>query len=206
MDLNGIIIHFALGFIASIIGALPFGLVNLSVVDSTLNKSERAAFLISAGATIIEIVFVLLAIFLGSRLADYMEDNLWIEFFILMVLLTAGISFLLRKRSGSKKKTIVLSGFLKGMLLNILSVQVLLYWFVAIAYLQTTNRIVFTSECIIAFTVAVGLGKMLTLLFYRLMAKKIKSKSGAIARRINVIIGTIMVGLAVFQLVKIMVL
>jgi L-lysine exporter family protein LysE/ArgO len=206
MDLNGIIIHFALGFIASIIGALPFGLVNLSVVDSTLNKSERAAFLISAGATIIEIVFVLLAIFLGSRLADYMEDNLWIEFFILMVLLTAGISFLLRKRSGSKKKTIVLSGFLKGMLLNLLSVQVLLYWFVAIAYLQTTNRIVFTSECIIAFTVAVGLGKMLTLLFYRLMAKKIKSKSGAIARRINVIIGTIMVGLAVFQLVKIMVL
>jgi L-lysine exporter family protein LysE/ArgO len=206
MDLNGIIIHFALGFIASIIGALPFGLVNLSVVDSTLNKSERAAFLISAGATIIEIVFVLLAIFLGSRLADYMEDNLWIEFFILMVLLTAGISFLLRKRSGSKKKTIVLHDFLKGMLLNILSVQVLLYWFVAIAYLQTSNRIVFTSECIIAFTVAVGLGKMLTLLFYRLMAKKIKSKSGAIARRINVIIGTIMVGLAVFQLVKIMVL
>jgi L-lysine exporter family protein LysE/ArgO len=204
MDLNEIIIHFVLGFIASIIGAMPFGLVNLSVVDSTLNKSERAAFLISAGATIIEIVFVLLAIFLGSRLADYMEDNLWIEFFILMVLLTAGISFLLRKRSGSKKKTIVLSGFLKGMLLNLLSVQVLLYWFVAIAYLQTTNRIVFTSECIIAFTVAVGLGKMLTLLFYRLMAKKIKSKSGAIARRINVIIGTIMVGLAVFQLVKIL--
>jgi len=206
MDLNEIIIHFVLGFIASIIGAMPFGLVNLSVVDSTLNKSERAAFLISAGATIIEIVFVLLAIFLGSRLADYMEDNLWIEFFILMVLLTAGISFLLKKRSGSKKKTIVLSGFLKGMLLNLLSVQVLLYWFVAIAYLQTTNRIVFTSECIVAFTVAVGLGKMLTLLFYRLMAKKIKSKSGAIARRINVIIGTIMVGLAVFQLVKILVL
>jgi L-lysine exporter family protein LysE/ArgO len=204
MDLNEIIIHFVLGFIASIIGAMPFGLVNLSVVDSTLNKSERAAFLISAGATIIEIVFVLLAIFLGSRLADYMEDNLWIEFFILMVLLTAGISFLLKKRSGSKKKTIVLSGFLKGMLLNLLSVQVLLYWFVAIAYLQTTNRIVFTSECIVAFTVAVGLGKMLTLLFYRLMAKKIKSKSGAIARRINVIIGTIMVGLAVFQLVKIL--
>lgn len=204
MNLDEIIMHFALGFAASIIGAMPFGLVNLSVVDSTLNRGERAAFRVSAGATIIEIVFVLLAIFLGSRLAVYMKNNSWIEFFILMVLLTAGILFLLRKKSSSKRKTMVLPDFLKGMLLNMLSVQVLLYWFVAVAYLQANNQIIFTSECIAAFAVAAGLGKMFTLLFYRLMAKKIKSKSGAIARRINVIIGIIMVGLAVFQLVKIL--
>jgi threonine/homoserine/homoserine lactone efflux protein len=102
--MNEIILHFALGFIAAIIGAMPFGLVNLSVVDSTLNRGERAAFWVSAGATLIEIGFVLLAIFLGSRLAAYMENSPWIEFFILLVLLTAGISFFLRKNKGSEKK------------------------------------------------------------------------------------------------------
>ena len=105
--MNEIILHFALGFIASIIGALPFGLVNLSVVDSALNRGERPAFWISAGATIIEIIFVLLAIYLGSSLAVFMEDNTWIEFFILLVLLAAGISFFLRKNKGSEKQKIV---------------------------------------------------------------------------------------------------
>lgn len=202
--MNEIIIHFTLGLIATIIGAMPFGLVNLSVVDSTLNRGERAAFWVSAGATIIEIGFVLLAIFLGSRLAAYMENSPWIEFFILLVLLTAGISFFLRKNKGSENKKIVMPDFVKGMFLNILSVQVLLYWFVAIAYLQSNAQIVFTLECIVAFTLAVALGKMLTLLFYRLLATKIRSKSSAIARKINYIIGIIMIGLAVFHLLKIM--
>jgi L-lysine exporter family protein LysE/ArgO len=202
--MNEIILHFALGLIAAIIGAMPFGLVNLSVVDSTLNRGERTAFWVSAGATIIEIIFVLLAIYLGSSLAVFMEDNTWIEFFILLMLLAAGISFFLRKNRGSEKKKIVLPAFVKGMFLNILSIQVLLYWFVAVAYLQANNQIIFTQECIVAFTLAVALGKMLTLLFYRLLASRIKSKSSAIARKINYIIGSIMVGLAVFQLLKIL--
>ncbi len=203
--MNEIILHFALGFIAAIIGAVPFGLVNLSVVDSTLKRGERAAFLVSAGATLIEIVFVLLAIFLGSRLAGYIENNQWIEFFILLVLLTAGISFFRRKNKGTDKKVFIMPAFVKGMFLNILSVQVLLYWFVAVAFLQANIQIVFTRECIISFTLAVVLGKMLTLLLYRLLAKNIKSKSTVIARKINYIIGTIMVGLAAVQLVKILV-
>jgi len=202
--MNEIILHFALGFIAAIIGAMPFGLVNLSVVDSTLNRSEKAAFWVSVGATLIEIVFVLLAILLGSKLALYIEHNAWIEVFILLVLLAAGISFFLKKNKGPEKKVFVMPDIVKGMFLNLLSVQVLLYWFVAVAYLQANNQIVFTQECIVAFTLAVALGKMLTLLFYRLLATKIRSRSSAIARKINYVIGSIMVGLAIFQLVKIL--
>ncbi len=151
--MNEAILHFVLGFIAAIIGAVPFGLVNLSVVDSTLNRGERSAFLVSAGATLIEIAFVLLAVFLGSRLAGYIENNQWVELFILVVLLAAGISFFLRRNKGSDKKMFIMPAFFKGMFLNILSVQVLL----------------------------------------------------VIARKINYIIGTIFVGLAVVQLVKILI-
>ena len=142
--MNEIILHFALGFIAAVIGAVPFGLVNLSVVDSTLSRGERTAFLVSAGATLIEIVFVLLAVFLGSRLAVYIENNHWIEFFIFLVLLAAGISFFCRKNKGTDEKAFIVPAFVKGMFLNILSVQVLLYWFVAVAFLQSNSQIVFT--------------------------------------------------------------
>jgi L-lysine exporter family protein LysE/ArgO len=201
--MNEIIHHFSLGLIAAIIGAAPFGLVNLSVVESTLKRGERVAFLVSAGATLIEIVYVLLAIFMGSRLGGYNENNQWIEFFILLVLLTAGLSFFRRKESGTEKVSIM-PAFVKGIFLNILSVQVLLYWFVAVAFLQANSLIVFTRECIIAFTLAVVPGKMFTLFLYRLLANKIKSKSTVIARKINYIIGIIMMGLATVQLVKIL--
>ncbi len=199
-------LHFALGFIAAILGALPFGLVNLSVIDSVLHNGERAAFKVSAGATIIEIVFVLLAIFLGSRLGNFIDSNRWIEFVIFTVLLAAGISFFIRKnKKDAANKKFVMPDLIKGMFLNILSIQVLLYWFVAVTYLQANGMIVFTFECIVAFTLAVTLGKMLTLLFYRLLARKIKSKTSVIARKINFIIGSILIGLAVFQLVKILI-
>jgi threonine/homoserine/homoserine lactone efflux protein len=199
-------LHFALGFIAAILGALPFGLVNLSVIYSVLHKGERAAFKLSAGATIIEIVFVLLAIFLGSRLENFIDSNRWIEFVILAVLLAAGISFFIRKnKKDAANKKFLMPDLIKGMFLNILSIQVLLYWFVAVTYLQAYGLIVFTLECIVAFTLAVTLGKMLTLLFYRLLAQKIKSKSLVIARKINFIIGSILIGLAVFQLTKVLI-
>lgn len=203
--MNEIILHFALGFTAAVIGAVPFGLVNLSVVDSTLSRNERAAFLLSAGATLIEIAYVMLAVFMGNRLAGYIENNQWIEFFILLILLAAGIYFFRRKNKAADKKVFIMPAFIKGMLLNILSVQVLLYWFVAVAFLQANSQIVFTQECIVSFIFAVALGKMLTLFIYRLVAKKIKSKSSVIARKINYIIGTIIVGLAAVQLFKILV-
>ena len=74
--------------------------------------------------TLIEIVFVLLAIFMGSRLAGYIENNRWIEFFILVVLLAAGILFFRRKNKATDKKVFIMPAFIKGMFLNILSVQV----------------------------------------------------------------------------------
>jgi threonine/homoserine/homoserine lactone efflux protein len=202
--MHEIILHFGLGITAAAIGALPFGLVNLSVVETTIRSGERAAFKVSAGATVVEMVFVLLAVFLGKTLAAQMENNAWISYSILVVLLASGIFFLAQKGKSHETKMFVMPDFIKGMLLNILSVQVLLYWFVAVAYLQTSTRIDFSHERILVFTLAAGLGKMLTLLFYRLMALKIKSGSDAIARKINLIIGTILLGLAGFQLVRIM--
>ncbi len=46
-----------------------------------------------------------------GRLAGYIENNQWVEFFILVVLLSAGISFFLRRNKGSDKKMFILPAF-----------------------------------------------------------------------------------------------
>lgn len=199
-----VLLHFSLGLIAAVIGALPFGLVNLSVVDSTLKRGNRDAFLLSVGSTFVEIVYVLLALFIGNQLASYMETKVWIHYFVFAILFIAGLLFL--KKSGSKKiksQNRELPALVKGAIYNLLSVQVLLYWFMAIAFLQTSLGIVFTVECILAFVLAVGIGKMGTLLFYRLLANNIQQHSRFISRKINLLIGGILVGLAIIQLIRI---
>ena len=45
---------FLLSMLASIVGTLPFGPINLSVVDTTINRSWRAAFHFSVAAALVE--------------------------------------------------------------------------------------------------------------------------------------------------------
>ena len=88
-----ILLHFLFGLIACIIGAMPFGLVNLSVVDIIINKSEKDALTFSIGASFIEILFASAAIIAGQQLNKLIEGNIWVEFSIVFVLLASGIYF-----------------------------------------------------------------------------------------------------------------
>lgn len=80
---------------AAIIGAIPVGLVNLSVVESTLNRGEKSALLLSTGASAIEISFVLIAIFPENSMAFNMENKDLTDLLIILVLLAAEVYFLL---------------------------------------------------------------------------------------------------------------
>lgn len=195
-------LHFFFGLIAVIIGALPFGLVNLSVVDTTINKSEKDALKLGLGASATEIMFAFIAIFLGNKLIFLIETNHWINFIILAVLIVSAIYFFIKKHKEQKAKHYNIDYFLKGAFLNLISIQVLLYWFLAIAYLETNAQIEFTLVCIIGFLLGVGLGKMLVLLFYRLMSRKIKNKSEIISRNINRIISTVLIIISIVQAIK----
>ena len=57
-----------LGIWVTIIGALPFGLVNLSVVDVSLKHGRRLAMLIAHGAALVEVLFGVGAMFTGGVL------------------------------------------------------------------------------------------------------------------------------------------
>jgi len=197
-----LVIHFLLGIIACVIGAMPFGLVNLSVVDISINKSEKAAISFSFGASFIEILFAMAAIIAGQQLNRLIEGNRWVEFGIVLVLLSSGIYFFTKKYKANHSPKYEIPFLFKGMLFNLISIQVLLYWFLAITYLENNGNIEFSMHCIVGFILGVGAGKMITLLFYRLISKQIKNRAANISRKINLIIGVLLIVVAIFQLVK----
>ena len=197
-----IILHFLFGVIACIIGAMPFGLVNLSVVDICVKKSEKDALSFSFGASFIEILFALAAIIAGQKLNQLIEGNKLIELGIVLVLISSGVYFFTKKYKENYRPKYEVPFLFKGMLFNLISIQVLLYWFLAVTYLKSNGNIEFSIHCVIGFILGVGFGKMLTLLFYRIISKQIKKRAANISQKINFIIGGLLIIVAMFQLTK----
>jgi len=205
MDIFQILLqHLFLGFITCVIGALPFGLVNLSVLKRAVDKRKKTAIAISHGASVTEIAFAAIAVFFGSFLKDALLENLYLNLFIVLVLLTASFIYFFKKSRGNKATDIHLKGIMKGIILNLISLQVLLYWILALGFLITQLEINYQPVFLIIFFVGVWIGKMTTLRLYIEFSRIIEKRSYHISNYINKVIGGLLLLVATFQIFKVL--
>lgn len=197
------ITYLFVGFAACTVGALPFGIVNLTVLDETLRKGSRTALNIAHGAAIVEVVFGLAAILTGSLIDSYIEDNAFINYFILGLFIVSGTVFFFNKKRIDFPGKSQFTGFLKGVFLNLISIQVFLFWIIAIAFLSTKDFSPTDSISILMFLIGIWLGKMIVLWSYTILSEKIIAKSQKLSNNMNRIIGLILFSVAIIQAVKI---
>ena len=198
---NLIMIFLGLG--AAILGALPFGLVNMTVLHVSFEKGNRAAIKIAHGAAIVEVVFGVTALFAGGLLARHLEGNLTITYITAAVLILGGLFFVFKKQNGRYEIERGTSGFIKGILLNLISLQVLLFWILAVAFLSSRELLQYNGLSILLFVAGVWLGKMAVLWMYMHLSRRILSRSRVISQNINTIIGFVLIGMAFIQFLKI---
>ena len=89
------LIYLFIGALLVTIGGLPFGLVNLSVLDVAINQNVRKSMVIAHGAAVVEIIFALIALLAGTVLSGYFNGNILVKYIVLAVLVVSGIYFLL---------------------------------------------------------------------------------------------------------------
>ena len=191
-----------IGFAACTVGALPFGIVNLTVLDETLKKGNRSALNIAHGAAIVEVMFGLAAILTGSLIDSYLDNNIFINYFILGLFIVSGMVFFFNKKSIDFPGKSQFTGFFKGVFLNLISIQVFLFWILAIAFLSTKNLRPPDSISIFIFLIGIWLGKMMVLWSYTILSKNIIAKSQKLSNNMNRIIGLILFSVAIIQAVK----
>ncbi len=197
------ILFLLIGALATTIGAVPFGLVNLSVVDVAINVNIRKSMSVAFGAAIIEILFALTALLAGSLLNNLIEGNSVVKYSVLVVLVFSGVFFWFKKNKVEIKDNKSSSnGFLKGAVLNLISIQVLLFWIIAIAFLSLRNLVPASLLQMVLFVVGVWLAKMAVLWGYAILARKVAEKSALLSAHINRIIGGLLVLAAFFQFMK----
>lgn len=198
MQVSGVILS---GMVLTVIGAMPFGLVNLSVLDTSYRNGRRQALKIAYGAAMVEILFGMLALLAGSVIMNFTSESRLAKILAIIIPAIAGVIFLLKKKKDQKKDHQQSAGFVKGVLLNLISIQVLLYWLIAITYLNARQ---FTIEpaMYIYFGIGIWTGKMLVLWAYAVLSEFILSKSAILASNMNRIIGGVLLITAAIQFIK----
>lgn len=189
------------GALIAIIGALPFGLVNLTVLDTSYKQSKSKAIMIAHGAALIEVLFGIVALLVGGYILHFTKESLLARFIIVLIPGIAGIVFFLRKDLKIKESKRKGSDFLKGVILNLISIQVLMYWFIAVAFL-TAKQLIIEPHMFIYFSLGIWFGKMFVLWLYARLSGVIFARASSLAPNMNRIIGGVLMITAAIQLIK----
>lgn len=202
MDMIQIILIMAL---SSIIAAAPLGLVNLTVMGISHKEGLPPAMKIAGGAAIIEILFVSTAVFAGKLINDALHSFTWMQWLFIAIPVLTGLLFLWKKNryksaSGQKK-----NHFLYGALLNLISVQVLLFWIFVYTFINNAFSIHehINAGMLAVILFSVWLTKIVVLWVYAKLSHVILEKFNFIASRINQIIGFILIVTGILQYFKI---
>ena len=88
------LLYALVGFLACFLGTIPSGLINLSVVKSTVDYDRCSGLGIAFAASLIEIIQALIAISFGMLIGTFLDSNVPFKFFLASVFIfLAAFSF-----------------------------------------------------------------------------------------------------------------
>ncbi len=200
-----VFVHFLSGMVIAFLGALPFGTVNLSVVDVTLRKTTHAGILMSVGAALIEIAHASIAFHCSDLLLPvFNQPNRYLKWGSLALLMAIGLFFFLKKASATPARPkINMPPFLKGMLLSAINPQAIPFWLATFSWLLLQGMFSASNYFFIPFVVGVAAGRFGSLWTYVLLSKKLSARSSLFQQKLNRILAFIFWLLATLQFIAI---
>jgi threonine/homoserine/homoserine lactone efflux protein len=170
--------------LASFIGSLQLGPVNLLVINTVLYRSRQEAFWIALGGSLPEFIYCGLAVYANQLLEEYLVVQFVFRLLFILVLLAIGFSFLFKKVSSieplltQQEKTKSTSQLVaKGFLLAALNPQLLPFWIFVQVYFNTINFLQIQSVGHqISFILGSGLGAFALLLTFIRLVSVYKTK------------------------------
>lgn len=199
-----ILLSLFIGFITTVIGALPPGASNLAVIQTTLQQNHRESLKVSYGAGLGEVILVLIAFSSGMVVQEFFNMNIWVQYVIAILLAGIGVFFLVTTHRKTKIRKRQTSKYLLGFMLSIINPPVLIYWILVFSFLGKT--IVLSPDgsiiWLLLFISGVFLGKVSTLYGYSKLGLKLQKKKPSSKAGINKFIGVTLLILSFMQITK----
>ncbi|GAB5554622.1 MAG: hypothetical protein Sapg2KO_42130 [Saprospiraceae bacterium] len=200
--------YLVLGFLGSFIGTIPFGPINLSVVDATLRDGMKGAIIFAIPAAIVEFAYSYFSLSFYWVLNEQVTTSKWISILVMIVFLLGGLYFFFKKEKPNtdgpeyKRK----NNFLKGFIIATLNPQAIPYWIFVIGYYNLKNYVDISCtehlDLLLSFVLGAALGKMACLYLYALLSNRIAHRLGRISALMNKIIGLVLFFIALVQLIQ----
>ena len=188
---------FIITFLVSFLGALPFGVVNLTTTKITMEESKSSALKFILGASLVELVHAAFALWFAEAIVMHIIENPYVKFSIGALLISIGAYLCIRKENptieNKNKGRKNLPKFILGMFLSLINPQALPFWIFAITYINTHKHVIISSTEIATFIVGVFIGKILALLLFVYGSYLISSKLKLCCNIISKVMGSILI-------------
>ncbi|GEQ84563.1 lysine transporter LysE [Patiriisocius marinistellae] len=205
-----LVTNFIIGFLASFIGVIPPGLLNMSAAKISMKEGRKVATLFSVGVC----VTVMIQTFVALVLARYLDKNpdiidalqkVALGIFICLTIFFFFIAKDTRRETRAEIKKSKTNRFFKGMFIAALNLLPLPYWVYISITFSAFGWFSFEQLDLWIAVVASGLGTfamlMIYIQFFKLKPKKIQKKNTI---NMNYVIGAITAVIAIVTAVKIL--
>jgi threonine/homoserine/homoserine lactone efflux protein len=201
-----ILLAFALGLVASFVGTLPFGTVNLTVAETTLRKDLKVGIKMAIAGGIVELLHSFLAVHCSSLIADYLEESLWVKWFVILIFLGLGLYFYFKKLDPGrppKKRKFRMTDVGKAAFLSLINPQALPFWVFVVSWFTAENILSVSSMnpdgMLVGFLLGISAGKFLALFLFAALSTLIRRRADLVGKWANKVIGSIFIFLSIFQ-------
>ena len=196
------LLYFFVGFAACLLGTIPFGPINLTVVKTTVDHDARRGTEIAIAASLIEILEALIAIWFGMVISSFLESNLAIKLGIglLFVILAVVVATRESKPAMVDKPPGQESFFKKGLLIAALNPQAVPFWIFALAAISQYFEFEYMGITLAAFLAGVFLGKMTALYGFVLASAYLKTHLQESSALVNKVLASVLLFIGVTQI------
>jgi len=190
------------GFVLSLFGSLPPGLISLSVAQTSILRGKQAAVAVTLGAAFAEFFQAWAAVALTDWFLSHPNAEKGFQWAALPVFLGIGLHlvFFAKPPKPPKSPEELSAGsfrrqFLKGLILSVFNLLAIPYWFVYCGWLRVEGWWQDGLLSTLIFALGVSLGTVFALGLYVWLGQMLLNNSKDVARYANRVIGLIFLGL-----------
>lgn len=194
--------YLIVGLLASFLGTLPFGPINLTVVKITVDYSRLRGMEVAVAASLVEILQVSIAVWFGMVITAFLADNVLFRFTVAAVFIGlavyiyfhSGDEVSLRDNGAAEK-----SFFRRGVVIAALNPQAVPFWVFALAAIDQYFQFDYTGAVLFLFLAGVAVGKLLALYGFVVASDYLKTHLKQSSRLVNCLLAAILMVIGLGQ-------
>ncbi|MFN0175297.1 MAG: LysE family translocator [Saprospiraceae bacterium] len=194
-------LNFAAGFVLSLIGSLPPGLISLTVSQTSISRGLTAAMVVASGAAFAEFFQAWAAVLFTDWFLGHPAAERGFQWAAVPVFGLVGLHLVFfakpPKSSDQNIPTLLPLQFAKGLIISVFNLLAMPYWFVYCGWLRVEGWWAEGHFPTILFAVGVSIGTVFALSIYAWLGQLVLKRSAAVAKQANRVVGLIFLGLGI---------